>query len=137
MKIIRNPSHLFVCLAVACGGTFEPPGRFSDASRAATAATADSPGQAEVVTHAKVSFSGRSGAPAGANVAVVTFDAALVRRSCTATVAGDHTWTCTQTLADGGYSWSAQVAAGGPLSQEIDFVVNTHKYPAPTIDHLP
>ena len=51
-------------------------------------------------------------------------------------VASDHTWSCTQALADRGYSWTAQVG-DGPVSGPVDFIVNTGKYPAPTIDHTP
>ena len=51
-------------------------------------------------------------------------------------VASDHTWSCTQALADCGYSWTAQVG-DGPVSGPVDFIVNTGKYPAPTIDHTP
>jgi outer membrane protein OmpA-like peptidoglycan-associated protein len=82
-------------------------------------------------------FFGRSGAPAGTSVTVASFDGRMVRRTCTAAVASDHTWSCTQTLSDGGYSWTAQVASGGPVSREVDFIVNTVGYPAPTIDHTP
>src|SRR4051812_9987939 len=138
MTIIRDHSYLLVCLAAACGGSFEPAaklgtGRASDIA----AATADSPAQGEVVCDHKVALFGRSGAPSGSAVVASTWDAKMVRRTCSATVAKDQTWSCTQTLADGGYTWSAQVASNGPVSQQNDFVVSTGKYPAPTIDHTP
>ena len=134
--IVRDYSWLFVCLATACGGALESSHASREAARAATAATPDSPGQAEIVTRNKVVFFGRSGAAAGAAVTVASFDSAMARRTCTASVASDHTWSCTQTLADRGYTWTAQ-AGDGPVSGPIDFIVNTGKYPAPTIDHLP
>ena len=135
MTIIRDHSYLFVCLAAACGGVLDS--SLAERDRALTAATADSPGQAEIVCANKVVFFGRSGAPSGSAITAVTFDSRMVRRTCTATVAKNQTWSCTQTLADGGYTWTAQVAAGGPVSQQVDFVVNTDGYPAPTIDHTP
>src|SRR5258707_2888452 len=135
---IRDQFALFVCLAAACGGPLGPPGGvFSERDREAVAATADSPGQAEIVCNTKVTFFGRSGAAVGATVTAATFDSRMVRRTCTATVASDRTWSCTQTLADGGYSWTAQVGSDGPLSRQVDFIVNNHGYAAPTIDHTP
>src|SRR5919197_561229 len=108
MTIIRDHSYLFVCLAAACGGVLDS--SFVERDRALTAATADSPGQAEIVCANKVVFFGRSGAPSGSAITAVTFDSRMVRRTCTATVAKNQTWSCTQTLADGGYTWTAQVA---------------------------
>lgn len=138
MVIIRDHSYLFVCLAVACGGTLgSPSARFSDPARTATAATPDSPGQGDVVRTNKVVLFGRSGASPGASVTAATFDSRMVRRTCNAVLASDRTWSCTQTLADGGYTWTAQVASGGPVSSQIDFIVNTNGSPAPTIDHTP
>src|SRR6267143_4734896 len=135
-SIVRDYSCLFVCLATACGGALESSHASREVARAATAATPDSPGQAEIVTRNKVVFFGRSGAAAGASVTVASFDSAMTRRTCTPSVASDHTWSCTQTLADRGYTWTAQVG-DGPVSASVDFIVNTGKYPAPTIDHLP
>src|SRR4051812_12494712 len=137
MRITRDHSALFVCLVAACGGALDATGRSSARDRAAVAATADSPGQAEIVCSNKVTFFGRSGAAVGATVTAVSFDGRMVRRTCTAKVASDRTWSCTQTLADGGYSWTAQVGTDGPLSRQVDFVVNTDGLPAPTIDHTP
>ena len=135
MTIIRDHSYLFVCLAAACGGALDS--SLVERDRALTAATADSPGQGEIVCNNKVVFFGRSGAPSGSVITAATFDSGMVRRTCTATVAKDQTWSCAQTLGDGGYTWTAQVAASGPASQQVDFVVNTRGYPAPTIDHTP
>src|SRR5712672_3420376 len=95
--IVRDYSCLFVCLATACGGALESSQAARAASRAATAATPDSPGQAEIVTRNKVVFFGRSGAAAGAAVTVASFDSTMARRTCTTSVASDHTWSCTQT----------------------------------------
>src|SRR5262249_41086629 len=135
---IRDHFALFVCLAAACGGTpGAPGGAFPERNREAVAATADSPAQAEIICNTRVTFFGRSGAPVGATVTAASFDSRMVRRTCTAKVASDRTWSCTQTLADGGYSWTAQVGTDGPLSSPIDFVVNTRDYAAPTIDHTP
>jgi len=138
MIIIRDHSYLFVCLAAACGGARDPSSLvFQERDRAITAATADSPGQAEIVCANKVVFFGRSSAPAGASVTATSFDSRRVPRTCTGAVLKDQTWSCQQTLADGGYTWTAQVGSGGPVSQQVDFVVNTARYPAPTIDHTP
>src|SRR6202011_5319169 len=123
---VRDYSWLVVCIATACGGALES----SHASREAVrAATPDSPGQAEIVTRNKVVFFGRSGAAAGAAVTVASFDSAMARRTCTASVASDHTWSCTQTLADRGYTWTAQVG-DGPASVPVYFIVHTCQYPA-------
>ena len=138
MTIIRKQFALFVCLAAACGGPLTTPGgTFSARDREAVAATADSPGQAEIVCNTKVTFFGRSGAAVGATVTAATFDSRMVRRTCAAKVASDRTWSCTQTLADGGYTWTAQVGSDGPLSSQVDFIVNNRGYAAPTIDHTP
>jgi outer membrane protein OmpA-like peptidoglycan-associated protein len=139
MTIIRDHSYLLVCLAAACGGSLDASTSRMESERAreVTGATADSPAQGEVLCGNKVTLFGRSGAPSGSSILASTYDAAMVRRTCTATVAKDQTWSCTQTLADGGYTWNAEVASGGPVSQQIDFVVNSGKYPAPTIDHTP
>ena len=138
MTIIRDHSYLFVCLAAACGGARDPSNlAFQEHDRAVTAATADSPRQAEIVCANKVVFFGRSSAPADTSVTATTFDSRRVPRTCTGKVLKDQTWSCQQTLADGGYTWTAQVASGGPVSQQVDFVVNTGPYPAPTIDHTP
>src|SRR3989440_10974329 len=138
MTIIRDHSYLFVCLAAACGGARDPSNlAFQEHDRAVTAATADSPRQAEIVCANKVVFFGRSSAPAGASVTATSFDSRRVPRTCTGAVLKDQTWSCQQTLADGGYTWTAQVGSGGPVSQQVDFVVNTARYPAPTIDHTP
>jgi len=138
MTIIRDQSYLFVCLAAACGGARDPSSLvLREHDRAVTVATADSPRQAEIVCANKVMFFGRSSAPADTSVTATTFDSRRVPRTCTGKVLRDQTWSCQQTLADGGYTWTAQVAAGGPVSQQVDFIVNTGPYPAPTIDHTP
>ena len=138
MTIIRDHSYLFVCLAVACGGARDPSGlAFLERDRAVTAATADSPGQAEIVCANNVRFFGRSSAAAGTSVTATTFDSKRLPRKCTGAVLSDQTWSCRQTLADGGYTWTAQVGEDGPFSQQVDFVVSTGRSPAPTIDHTP
>jgi len=145
MTISREHSVLLICLAMACGGALDAPRKaFGERDAAVVAATTDSPSQAEVVYKNKVVFFGRSGAAVGASITAVSSGLSsdgksTVRRTCTGTVASDRTWTCTQTLPDGGYTWTAQVTAGGPLSQQIDFIVNTDDEDdqAPTIDHTP
>src|SRR5438105_9930635 len=138
MTILRDASYLFVCLAVACGGARDPSGlAFLERDRAVTAATADSPGQAEIVCANNVRFFGRSSAAAGTSVTATTFDSKRLPRKCTGAVLSDQTWSCRQTLADGGYTWTAQVGEDGPFSQQVDFVVSTGRSPAPTIDHTP
>src|SRR5205823_5822721 len=97
----------------------------------------DTQRQREIDCNNRLFYYGLSGTPSGSVITAATFDSGMVRRTCTATVAKDQTWSCAQTLGDGGYTWTAQVAASGPASQQVDFVVNTRGYPAPTIDHTP
>src|SRR5437763_11114555 len=87
MTIIRDHSYLFVCLAAACGGALDS--SLVERDRTLTAATADSPGQAEIVFTNKVVFFGRTGASSGTAVTAVSFESRMVRRTCTATVAKD------------------------------------------------
>ena len=70
MTIVRNHSYLFVCLVFACGGALDS--SLLQRDRALTAATADSPGQGEIVTANKVLFFGRSGAAAAMGAAEPT-----------------------------------------------------------------
>src|SRR5438067_10875970 len=97
MTIIRDHSYLFVCLAAACGGALDS--SLVERDRTLTAATADSPGQAEIVFTNKVVFFGRTGASSGTAVTAVSFESRMVRRTCTATVAKDQTCSCTPPLA--------------------------------------
>ena len=131
-----KPSSLVaVLLAVACGGSnrsqFDPAG-----PAALLQLTPSFPAEGEVVPTRTVTFSGRTAAPPGTRVSVAALDGALGTHLCTATVAGDQTWSCAQKLPDGGYTWTAQIAPGAP-SAGIDFVVSTAGSPAPTIDATP
>ena len=65
----------------------------------------------------------RSSAGAGSAVAVTVVDGRLLAHTCAAKVAADQTWSCTQQLADGGFTWTAQIASAGFTSAGIDFVV--------------
>ena len=99
------------------------------------APSAPAPGQ--VVSSSKVLFSGHTSAASGSAVAVTTTDGRLVLHTCPATVRSDRTWSCTQQLAQGGYTWTAQIAAAGFTSARTDFVVSTKGLAAPTIDQTP
>src|SRR5436305_13790765 len=63
MTIIRDHSYLFVCLAAACRGALDS--SLVERDRALTAATADSPGQGELVRNPNPAVFGRSRAPSG------------------------------------------------------------------------
>jgi len=106
-------------------------------SQALSVLTPSDPAQGRVVTSKKVVFSGRSSAASGSAVAVTATDGRLVVHTCAATVRSDQTWSCTQQLADGGYTWTARIDAAGFTSQGIDFVVRTQGLAAPTIDQTP
>src|SRR6266849_3718267 len=106
-------------------------------SQALSVLTPSDPAQGRVVTSKKVVFSGRSSAASGSAVAVTATDGRLVVLTCAATVRGDQTWSCTQQLADGGYTWTARIAAAGFTSAATDFVVRTKGLAAPTIDQTP
>src|SRR6267143_4449932 len=99
------------------------------------APSAPAPGQ--VVSSSKVLFSGHTSAASGSAVAVTTSDWRLVLHTCPATVRSDRTWSCTQQLAQGGYTWTAQIAAAGFTSARTNFVVSTKGLAAPTIDQTP
>src|SRR5262249_20720149 len=64
-------------------------------------------------------------------------DGLLVVHTCSATVRGDQTWSCSQKLPDGGYTWTARIAAQGSTSPGIDFVARRRGLAAPTIDQTP
>src|SRR6266852_2365026 len=106
-------------------------------SQALSVLTPGAPAPGQVVTSKKVVFSGRSSAASGSAVAVTATDGRLVVHTCAATVRSDQTWSCTQQLADGGYTWTARIDAAGFTSQGIDFVVRTQGLAAPTIDQTP
>jgi hypothetical protein len=106
-------------------------------SQALSTLTQSAPAQGQVATSGKVVFSGRSSAASGSAVKVSATDARLVVHTCPATVSSDQTWSCTQRLADGGYTWTAEVAASGFASAGIDFVVRSQGLAAPTIDQTP
>src|SRR5262245_24329028 len=99
--------------------------------------TTGSPAQGRVVTSSNVAFSGRSSARPGSPVSVAATDGRLVVHACSATVGGDQTWSCSQKLADGGYTWTARIASQGFTSAGIDFVARTKGLAAPTIDQTP
>src|SRR6267143_549541 len=104
-------------------------------SQALSVLTPGAPAPGQVVYSSKVVFSGRSSADSGSAVAVTTTDGRLVVHVCTTTVRSDQTWSCTQQLADGGYTWTAQAA--GFSSAGIDFAVRSKGLAAPTIDQTP
>ena len=138
-------SAAFVALCGACGSDLRAPVNpgslehsSSSPSRDAVAASPASPAQGEVATSRHVTFSGRSSASVGSKILVTALDAQMTRHTCPpATVGRDQTWSCRQQLTDGGYTWTAQVESGGPPSTPIDFIVFTHGFPAPLIDHTP
>src|SRR5712664_617797 len=106
-------------------------------SQALSTLTQSAPAQGQVATSGKVVFSGRSSAASGSAVKVSATDARLVVHTCPATVRSDQTWSCTQRLADGGHTWTAEVAASGFAAAGIDFVVRSQGLAAPTIDQTP
>jgi outer membrane protein OmpA-like peptidoglycan-associated protein len=144
MKLFPIHSFVLASLSIAaCGGTerdssgLEASVPTQAAAESKLSVSAGSPWQGQVVETSAVSFSGRSGAPAGSAIAVTATDGAMGRHSCSATVDSRQTWTCAQRLPDGGYTWTAQVVPGGPISPGVDFVVHTCGVQAPLLDRLP
>src|SRR3954464_1880654 len=121
-------------LSISCGGPEAIPGART-ASADLTSATPVSPAQGQILSNARVTFSGRSDAAAGTAVTVAALDARLLQRSCKAAVGKDQTWSCAIQLAEGGYTWTAQAGHAGAVSSQFDFVVSIGKLPAPLIDH--
>src|SRR6266852_4996795 len=80
-------------------------------SQALSVLTPSAPAPGQIVCSSKAVFSGRSSAASGGR---------LVVHTCAATVRGDQTWSCTQQLADGGYTWTARIAAAGFTSAATD-----------------
>src|SRR5215813_12903200 len=78
-----------------------------------------SPAQGQVVTSGTVVFSGRTTAPSGSAASVSATDGRLVVHTCSATVRNDQTFSCSQKLADGGYTWTARIASQGSTSAGI------------------
>jgi OOP family OmpA-OmpF porin len=132
--LVATPLFAAALLSGGCGSS-QGFGLVVRDSRALSAVAAASPGQGDVVESRKVTFSGRSSSPSGTSVAVTATDGNLATHACTAKVGGDQTWSCTQQLDDGGYTWTA--AASGFTSSGIDFVVRTRGVAAPTIDQTP
>ncbi|MFL5309125.1 MAG: Ig-like domain-containing protein [Myxococcales bacterium] len=99
--------------------------------------TPRAPAPAEVVRSTKVAFSGRSSAASGSRVTVTAIDGQNRTHTCATTIRNDQTWSCTQQLADGGYTWTAQIGTPSFTSAAIDFVVRTRGLAAPTIDQTP
>src|SRR5882762_7386834 len=125
----------FALLLGGCGSDgWDPAARDS---QALSLLTPSDPAQGRVVTSKKVVFSGRSSAASGSAVAVTALDGRLVAHACAATVRSDQTWSCPQQLADGGYTWRAQIAAAGFTSAGTAFVVSSKGLAAPTIDQTP
>src|SRR5713101_723658 len=125
----------FALLLCGCGSEgWDLAGRDS---QALSVLTPSDPAQGRVVCSSKAVFSGRSSAASGSAVAVTATDGRLVVHTCAATVRSDQTWSCTQQLADGGYTWTARIAAAGFTSAATDFVVRTKGLAAPTIDQTP
>src|SRR4051812_35747648 len=133
MLKLFSAAGITVPLALLLGGcgseSLDPSARDS---QALSTLSASAPVQAQVVSSSKVVFSGRSSANAGSTVGVSATDGRLVVHTCTTTVRSDQTWSCTQQLADGGYTWTAQAA--GFNSAGIDFVVRSKGLAAPTMD---
>jgi len=96
-----------------------------------------SPAQGQVVTSGTVVFSGRTTAPSGSAASVSATDGRLVVHTCSATVRNDQTFSCSQKLADGGYTWTARIASQGSASAGINFVTRSKGLAAPTIDQTP
>src|SRR5713101_2258630 len=125
----------FALLLCGCGSEgWDLAGRDS---QALSVLTPSDPAQGRVVCSSKAVFSGRSSAASGSAVAVTATDGRLVVHTCAATVRGDQTWSCTQQLADGGYTWTARIAGESFTSAGIDLVVRTKGLAAPTIDQTP
>src|SRR4051812_11174424 len=99
-------------LSISCGGPEAIPGART-ASADLTSATPVSPAQGQILSNARVTFSGRSDAAAGTAVTVAALDARLLQRSCKAAVGKDQTWSCAIQLAEGGYTWTAQAGHAG------------------------
>src|SRR5438309_9381853 len=78
--------------------------------------TPRAPAPAEVVRSSKVFFSGRSSAASGGRVTVTAIDGQNRTHTCATTIRSDQTWSCTQQLAEGGYTWTdpSAYAASGP-----------------------
>jgi outer membrane protein OmpA-like peptidoglycan-associated protein len=136
-KLLHAAGSIF-SLALLLGGCGSESGdMWAQSSEALSTLTASSPAQGQVVTSSIVVFSGRSSAPAGSAVSVAATDARLVVYTCSATVRGDQTFSCSQKLADGGYTWTARIASQGFASAGIDFVTRAKGLAAPTIDQTP
>ena len=124
----------FALVLAGCGSDqFDRDGRDATLS----VLTPRAPAPAEVVRSSKVAFSGRSSAASGGRVTVTAIDGQNRTHTCTTTIRSDQTWSCTQQLGDGGYTWTAQIATPGFSSAGIDFAVRTHGLAAPTIDQTP
>src|SRR5216684_5424954 len=91
-------------------------------SQALSVLTPSDPAQGRVVTSKKVVFSGRSSAASGSAVAVTATDGRLVVHTCAATVRSDQTWSCTQQLADGGYTWTRSEEHTSELQSRLHLV---------------
>ena len=129
-------SMAFVALLLGgCGS--ESTDLWARSSEDLSTLAAGSPAQGEVVSSGKVVFSGRSTAGAGSAVSVTARDGRLVVHACSATVRSDQTWSCSQKLTDGGYTWTARIAAQGFTSAGIAFVARSKGLAAPTIDQTP
>jgi len=125
----------FAVLLGGCGsGSSDLAARVSEAL---STLTPSSPAQGQVISSTNVVFSGRSSAASGSAVSAAATDGRLVVHTCPATVRSDQTWSCNQQLADGGYTWTARIAAESFTSAGIDFVVRTKGLAAPTIDQTP
>jgi outer membrane protein OmpA-like peptidoglycan-associated protein len=129
--LVVTPLFASALLASGCGSS-EGFGLTAGDSRALSALTPSSPAPGQLIESRKVTFAGRSNSAAGTSIAVTAIDGKLAAHSCTGTVASNQTWSCTQQLDDGGYTWTA--VAGGISSAGINFVVRTRGVAAPTID---
>jgi hypothetical protein len=130
LHFVAVPAFALSLLFCGCGS--EGQEQFESSSELLSGMAPLSPAQGDVIRSRKVTFSGRSSLASGSAVTVTATDAGLATHSCTATVAKDQTWSCTQQLNDGGYTWSA--AAANATAAGINFAVSTRGLAAPTID---
>src|SRR5437868_289342 len=134
VSFVATPLFVAALLSGGCGSAqgWDPAARDS---QLLSLVAPSFPAQADVINSRKVTFAGRSSSAAGTAIAVTATDGKLATHTCSTSVAADQTWSCSQQLDDGGYTWTA--AAGTFSSSGIDFVVRTRGLAAPTIDQTP
>jgi OmpA-OmpF porin, OOP family len=130
LHFVAVPAFVLSVLFYGCGSDLQE--RIARDSELLSAVSPFSPAQGDVIRSRKVTFSGRSSLAAGTSVTVSAVDASLATHSCSATVVKGQTWSCTQQLDDGGYTWSA--TAANVMAPGINFSVRTRGLAAPIID---